>query len=96
MLNLTLLIAAGATIAGALFGLIALYQALGMASLWLAVGGLYLIYFALQRRGASFYDPGGAFGGGPVLPAPSTQRLPAPGARQIGKSQRSALPGPKK
>jgi hypothetical protein len=95
MIEILILISAGATIMGALLGLVALYQACGMATLWLAVGAIYLLYAGLQRRGASFYDPGGVFGGGPVLPAPSTQRLPAPGARQIGKSQRSALPGPK-
>jgi hypothetical protein len=97
MIDLILLIAASATIGAALVGLLALYQALGLAALWLAVGGIFVVYLALQRRGASYFDPGGAFGGGgPALPAPSTQRLPAPGARQIGKPQRPALPGPKK
>jgi hypothetical protein len=50
MIDLIILIAAGATIGGALFGLLALYNALGMAALWLAVGALYVVYFALQRR----------------------------------------------
>jgi hypothetical protein len=65
-----------------------------MTALWLAVGAIYVIYAGLQRRGAGYFDPGGAFGG-PALPAPG-KRLPAPGPRQIGKLQRPALPGPKK
>jgi hypothetical protein len=95
MIDLILLIAAGFTIGAALLGLFALYNALGMAALWIAVGLLYVLYFALERRGAAYFNPGGAFGG-PALPAPSTQRLPAPGPRQIGQSRRSALTGPKK
>jgi hypothetical protein len=96
MADLILLVSAGFTIGGALLGLLALYNALGMASLWLAVGGLFVLYTALQRRGASYFDPGGGFSGsGPVLPAPG-KRLPAPGPPQIGRSRRSALPGPKK
>jgi hypothetical protein len=94
MIEIGILIAAGATIMGALLGLVALYQAAGMAALWLAVGLLFVLHLALQRRGAGYYDPGGSFSGsGPVLPAPGKQALPVPGPRQIGKSQR---PAPKK
>jgi hypothetical protein len=91
MIDLILLISAGFTIGAALLGLYALYAQFGMAALWLAVGAIYVIHLALQRRGASYYDPGGAFGG-PVLPAPSTQRLPAQGQPRIGCTQRQALP----
>jgi hypothetical protein len=97
MVDLILLIAAGATIAAVLLGFLVLYQALGMAALWLAVGGLFVLYAALQRRGAGYYDPGGVFGGGrPALPAPGKQALPPPTAPQIGRWRRPALPGPKK
>jgi hypothetical protein len=76
-------------IAAVLLGLTWLYVEYGMALLWLAVGLLFVLHLALQRRGAGHYDPGGSFSGsGPVLPAPRS--------RQIGKSQRPALPGPKK
>jgi hypothetical protein len=96
MIEILILISAGASIAAALMGLLAIYQSFGMAALWGAVGLLFVLHLALQRSGAGYYDPGGAFGGsGPVLPA-SGKRLPAPGPRQIGKSQRPALPGPKK
>jgi hypothetical protein len=68
-----------------------------MTALWLAVGLLYVIYAALQRRGAGYYDPGGVFGNGrPALPPPGKQALPAPGLPQIGRSRRPVLPGPKK
>jgi hypothetical protein len=97
MIDIIILVSAGLTIAGALLGLVALYQALGMAVLWLAVGLLFVIHLALQRRGASYYDPGRAFGGGgPALPPPGKHRLPGPGQPQIGRSRRPALPGPKK
>jgi hypothetical protein len=95
MVNLIILLSASFAIGGALLGLLALGNAAGMAALWLAVGGLYLIYFALQRRGAGFYDPGSAFGG-PALPAPGKRVLPAPRPRQITMSRRPGLPGPKK
>jgi hypothetical protein len=95
MLDLILLISAGFTIGAALLGLVALYQALGMASLWLAVGLLFVLHLALQRRGAGYFDPGGAFGG-PALRAPGKQALGAPGPRQVAKSQRPTLPGAKK
>jgi hypothetical protein len=96
MIEIAILISAGATIGAILLGLVALYQAAGMASLWLAVGLLFVLHLALQRRGGGYYDPGGAFGGGPMLPPPGKQRLPAPGPPQIGRSRRPALPGPKK
>jgi hypothetical protein len=96
MLDLILLVAAWATIATILLGLVAVYNAFGMTALWLAVGLLYVFYFALERRGAACFDLGGAFGGGPMLPPPGKQRLPAPGPPQIGRSRRPALPGPKK
>jgi hypothetical protein len=60
MIEILILISAGATIAGALLGLVALYEALGMAALWLAVGLLFVLHLALQRRGVGYYDPGGA------------------------------------
>jgi hypothetical protein len=88
MIDLILLVAAGFTIGAALLGLAALYTQFGLAALWLAVGAIYLVYLALQRSGAGYFDPGGAFGGGPALPPPA--------APQIGRSQRPALPGPKK
>jgi hypothetical protein len=97
MIDLILLISAGFTIATVLLALLALYQALGMTALWLAVGGLFVLHLALQRRGAGYYDPGGAFGGGgPALPAPGKRTLRGPGPPQIGRSRRPALPGPKK
>jgi hypothetical protein len=96
MIDLILLVSAGFMIGAILLGLVALYQAAGMASLWLAVGLLFVLHLALQRRGVGYYDPGGAFGGGPMLPPPGKQRLPAPGPPQIGRSRRLALPGPKK
>jgi hypothetical protein len=83
-------------IGGILLALLALYQQLGLATLWLAVGLLFVLHLALQRRGAGYYDPGGAFGGGPMLPPPGKQALTAPGPPQIGRSRRPALPGPKK
>jgi hypothetical protein len=93
MLDLILLIAAGATIGTDLLGLVAIYNALGMAALWLAVGLLYVLYFALERRGAGYFDPGGAFGGGgPALPPSNTQRLQRPGQPKIGHTQGQALP----
>jgi hypothetical protein len=80
-------------IGGVLLALVAIYNALGMAALWLAVGLLYVLYFALERRGAGYFDPGGGFGGGgPALPVSSTQRLPAPGQPKIGRTQHRALP----
>jgi hypothetical protein len=91
MLDLILLISAGFTIGIALLGLVALYQAAGMAALWLAVGLLFVLHLALQRRGAAYFDPGGAFGG-PVLPAPGKRTLRGPGPPQIGRSRRRALP----
>jgi hypothetical protein len=94
MLDLILLVAAWATIATVLLGLVALYQAFGMAALWGAVGLLFVVHLALQRRGTGYFDPGGSFSGsGPLLPVPGKQALPVPGPRQIGKSQR---PAPKK
>jgi hypothetical protein len=78
-------------IGGILLALQVLYQALGMAALWLAVGLIYVLYLALERRAAGYYDPGGAFGG-PMLPPPGKQRLSAPGPPQIGRSRRPALP----
>jgi hypothetical protein len=95
MIDLIILISAGFTIGAALLGLLALYTQFGLVALWLAVGLLYVIYAGLQRRGAAYFDPGGVFGGS-MLPAPGKQALPVPGPRQIGKSQRPALPGPKK
>jgi hypothetical protein len=96
MINIILLISAGFTIGAILLALQVLYQALGMAAMWLAVGLLYVLYFALQRRGAAYFDPGGAFGGGPMLPPPGKRVLPAPRPRQITVSRRPTLPGPKK
>jgi hypothetical protein len=97
MTEIILLVSAGFTIGAALLGLLALYQQLGLAALWLAVGGLYVIYAALQRRGAAYFDPGGVFGNGrPALPPPGKQALPPLAAPQIGRSRRPALPGPKK
>jgi hypothetical protein len=93
MLDLILLVCAGFTIGGALFALLALYNTLGMTALWLAVGGLFVIHLALQRRGAGYFDPGGDFSGsGPVLPAPRTRAVRGPGPPQIGRSRRPALP----
>jgi hypothetical protein len=91
MLDLIILASAGFTIGAALLGLLALYNALGMASLWLAVGALYLVYLGLmQSRGEAYFDPGGAFGGGgPMLPPRGKQALPAPGPRQIGRSNQA-------
>jgi hypothetical protein len=84
-------------IGGSLLALLALYQACGLATLWLAVGLLFVLHLALQRRGASYYDPGGAFtGSGSLLPAPGKRTLRGPGPPQIGRSRRPALPGPKK
>jgi hypothetical protein len=95
MIDILLLVSAGFVIGGTLFGLLALYQALGMTALWLAVGGLFVLYLALQRRGGGYYDPGGVFGGGgPALPAPGKRVLPAPRPRQITMSRRPTLPGP--
>jgi hypothetical protein len=96
MLDLIILISAGATIGAALLGLLALYQALGMTALWATVGLLYLVYLGLERRrGAAYFDPGGVFGGGgPALPAPGKRVLPAPRPRQITMSRRPTLPGP--
>jgi hypothetical protein len=97
MINLIILASAGFAIGGALLALLAIYQAAGMVPLWLAVGGLYVIYAALQRRGATYFDPGGVFGGGgPALPPPRKQPLRPPAAPQIGRSRRPGLPGPKK
>jgi hypothetical protein len=93
MIEIALLVSAGFTIGAALLGLVALYQQLGLASLWLAVGLLYVIYAVLQRREASYYDPGGAFSG-PVLPAPGKRVLPAPRPRHVTMSRRPTLPGP--
>jgi hypothetical protein len=95
MLETLILISAGAAIGGVLLGLLALYNALGMAALWVAVGLLYPICLALERRGAGYFDPGGVFGGGgPALPAPGKRVLPAPRPRQITMSRRPTLPGP--
>jgi hypothetical protein len=96
MINLIILISAGFAIGAALLGLAALYTQFGLATLWAAVGLIYLVYLALQRRGAAYLDPGGGFSGSrPVLPAPG-RKLPAPGPGQVVRSQRPALPGPKK
>jgi hypothetical protein len=96
MIEILILASAGFAIGAVLLALIALYNAAGMAALWLAVGGIFVVYAALQRRGVGYYDPGGGFSGsGPLLPAPG-RKLPAPGPRQVAKSQRPALPGPKK
>jgi hypothetical protein len=51
MIEIALLVSAGFTIGAALLGLVALYQQLGLTSLWLTVGLLYVIYAVLQRRG---------------------------------------------
>jgi hypothetical protein len=75
-------------IGGILLALQVLYQAAGMAALWLAVGLLFVLHLALLRRGASYYDPGGAFGG-PTLPAPSTQGRS--GQPKIGLTRQRAL-----
>jgi hypothetical protein len=92
MIDLIILIAAGFTIGAVLLALLAIYNAAGMTALWLAVGAIYVIYAALQRRGVGYYD---AFSG-PALPAPSTRRLQQPGPPQIGRSRRTPLPGPNK
>jgi hypothetical protein len=95
MIDLITLIAAGATIGASLLGLSALYTQFGLTALWLAVGAIYVIYVALQRRGAAYFDPGGVSGGGgPALPAPGKRVLPAPRPRQITMSRRPTLPGP--
>jgi hypothetical protein len=97
MIQIAILISAGFTIGAALVGLMAIYQSFGMAALWGAVALLFVLHLALQRRGAGYYDPGGAFGGsGPVLPAPGKQALPGPAPRQITRPQRPALPGAKR
>jgi hypothetical protein len=91
MINLIILISAGAAIGTVLLGLLALYNIAGMACLWLAVGGLFVLHLALQRRGAGYYDPGGGFSGR-ALPAPGKRTLRGPGPPQIGRSRRRALP----
>lgn len=85
MIDLILVISAGATIGAALLALAAVYNAFGMAALWAAVGLLYLVYLGLERRrGAAYFNPGGVFGGGgPKLPPPGKQALPPPAAPQI-------------
>jgi hypothetical protein len=85
-------------IGAVLLGLVAVYNAFGMAALWLAVGLMYVIYLGLERRrGAAYFDPGGAFGNGrPALAPPGKQAPPPLAAPQIGRSRRPALPGPKK
>jgi hypothetical protein len=96
MLDLILLVAAWATIATILLALVAVYNAFGMAALYAGVFLLYLLHLALQCRSSGYFDPGGAFGGGPKLPPPGTRALRGPGPPQIGRSRRPALPGPKK
>jgi hypothetical protein len=92
-IDLILLVSAGFTIGAAL--LVAVYNAFGMAALWVAVGLLYPICLALERRGAGYFDPSGVFGGGgPALPAPGKRVLPAPRPRQITMSRRPTLPEP--
>jgi hypothetical protein len=57
---------------------------------------LFLLYLGLQRRGVTYFDPGGAFSGsGALLHPPGKQALPPPGPPQIGRTQQRALP-PKK
>jgi hypothetical protein len=93
MIDLILVISAGATIGAALLALAAVYNAFGMAALWCAVGLLYLAYLALvRRRGEAYFDPGGAFSSGPILPAPGKRALQRPGPLQIGRTRQRALP----
>jgi hypothetical protein len=96
MLEIGILIAAGATIGAALLGLVAVYNAFGMAALWGAVGLLYVGYLGLERwRGSAYFDPGDVFGGGgPALPPPGKRALRAPGRRQIARPTRPTLPSP--
>jgi hypothetical protein len=97
MLDLILTVAAFATIAIILLGIVAVGQQFGIMVMAVAVALLYLLYFAMQRRGSSYLDTGDVFGAGPPrLPPPEKPQLPRPGPPQIGRGQHRVLPGPKK
>jgi hypothetical protein len=83
-----------APIAATLLGLVAVYQQFGVAALWIAVGLLYLLYLAMQRRSSSYLGECSIWlSGDKALPPPGKQRLPARAPTPITRSQRSALPG---
>jgi hypothetical protein len=69
-------------------------SAVRTGGLWIAVGLLYLLYLAMQRRLSSYLGECSIWlSGDRALPPPGKQRLPAPGPSPITRSQRPALPG---
>jgi hypothetical protein len=80
-------------IAAVLLGLAWLYVEYGTALFWLGVVSVCLAGLLSGRRAPVYFDDGG---GPSVLGGDNQPRLPPPGTPQIGRSQRPALPGPKK
>ena len=87
-----------AFVGGIIFGVLAVGEAFGLRAMYAAIFLLFLLCIRLERRTPVYFDDGDPFmlGGDKALPPPGTQALPAPGPRQITRSHRPALPGPKK
>jgi hypothetical protein len=68
------------------------YVTYGIAVFGVAVAVLCIIGLCSERRSPVYFD----HGGDKLMLPPGKQALPPPGAPQIGRSRRPALPGPKK
>ena len=85
-------------------GIVAVGQLFGLPAMAIAVVGVLLFSVWLQNRTGGYggADPemcdwmGVTPPGNPQLPPPDKRALQAPSVRQITRSQRPALPGPKK
>jgi hypothetical protein len=99
ILDFALYIAAMTMIATVLLGLTWLYVEHGMFVFCVGAGVIIICAILNERRRPLYTDGGGLpeiFGGSqPSLPPAGKGALPAPGARQIGRAQRPALPGRK-
>jgi len=80
-------------------GVAAAGKLFGLPGLIAGIVALYILYLWSERRKPIYFDDGDLLmlGGDsrPALPPPGAQALPAPGPKQITRSQRPALPGPK-
>jgi hypothetical protein len=82
-----------------LLGVVEVYNEFGLPAMYGAVLVLFLLCVWMERRRPVYLDDGDPFmlgGDRQALPSPGKKALPGPGAPRITRSQRPALPGPKK
>jgi hypothetical protein len=78
-------------------GVVAVAEVFGLAAMFIAVAGLFLFHaWLLNRTGGYSGNAEEMLALMGELPPPGKRALPPPGTPQIGRSQRPALPGPKK